>query len=91
MISFLIKREVLLLNFIGATVKTISFLLFSGFIAGYTSEQLYRYIQKEALLKVSQELPPLSAITNALTCKAFNKNMRLVPYKGGRCKNRGKR
>lgn len=77
-----------MLNFIGARVKTISFLLFSGFIAGYSTDQIYSFIQKQALLKASQGLPSLSKMTNSLTCKEFDKGMKLVSCKKGSCKKR---
>jgi hypothetical protein len=58
-----------MLNFIGTTIKTISFLLLSGFIAGYSTEEIYKYMQKETFPKSSGGLLPSPESASSLICK----------------------
>jgi hypothetical protein len=80
---------VLMLSSVKAIAELVISLVMTGAIGLYGIHSFGNWIIKEALTKVHQGLPSLSAMTETMTCKKFDKNMNLVKSHKKSCR-RGK-
>lgn len=67
-----------MLSSVKAIAELLMSLVMTGAIGLYSIQSFDNWVKKEALTKVHQGLPSLSAMTETMTCKKFDRNMNLV-------------
>ena len=74
-----------MIKLVAGLISRIVSLMISGAVATYGVSEVYTFIQKEAVRKISQGLTPISKLSNQLTCMKFTESGKFVRHFEGSC------